>query len=50
MRKPFDALAEGLLSQTSRGDRTPVELIVAGIQAWEPGIRALLTREIMKRE
>jgi hypothetical protein len=42
VRKPFDALAEGLLSQTSRGDRTPIELVVEGIRAWEPGIRVLL--------
>jgi hypothetical protein len=33
MRKPFDVLAEGLLSEKSRGDRTPLELFLAGIRA-----------------
>jgi hypothetical protein len=37
MRKPFDVLAEGLLSEKSRGDWTPLELFVAGVRSWESG-------------
>ena len=33
MRKPFDALAEGLVSEKSRGDKTPLELFLAGARA-----------------
>ena len=33
MRKPFDVLAEGLLSENSRGDKTAIELFLAGIRA-----------------
>jgi hypothetical protein len=39
MRKPFDLLAEGLLSEKSRGDKTPLELFIAGVQGWEAGLR-----------
>jgi hypothetical protein len=39
VRKPFDVLAEGLLSEKSRGDRTPLELFLAGIRGWEAGMR-----------
>jgi hypothetical protein len=39
MRKPFDVLAEGLVSENSRGDRTPLELFIAGVQGWEAGLR-----------
>ena len=39
MRKPFDVLAEGLLSEKSRGDKTPLELFIAGIRDWETGLR-----------
>jgi hypothetical protein len=35
MRKPFDVLAEGLLSEKSRGDKTAIELFVAGVRGWE---------------
>ena len=31
IRKPFDVLAEGLLSENSRGDKTASELFVAGV-------------------
>jgi site-specific DNA recombinase len=34
MRKPFDALAEGLISKNSRGGRTPLELFVSGVALW----------------
>lgn len=39
MRKPFDVLAEGLISENSRGDKTPIELFMAGIKGWEAGLR-----------
>jgi len=39
MRKPFDVLAEGLISKNSRSDKTPIELFLAGIRGWETGIR-----------
>jgi hypothetical protein len=39
MRKPFDVLAEGLLSEKSRGDRTPLELFIAGVGGWEGHLR-----------
>ena len=39
MRKPFDVLAEGLVSENSRGDKTPLELFIAGIQGWEAELR-----------
>jgi hypothetical protein len=42
MRKPFDVLAEGLLVSSSRGDRTPFELFVAGVRGWEAGLRRRL--------
>jgi hypothetical protein len=34
IRKPFDVLAEGPLSKNSRGDRTAIELFVAGVRGW----------------
>jgi hypothetical protein len=39
MRKPFDVLAEGLVSEKSRGDKTPLELFVAGVRGWEGHLR-----------
>jgi hypothetical protein len=39
MRKPFDVLAEGLISKTSGEDRTAIELFVAGVRGWEAAIR-----------
>jgi hypothetical protein len=33
MKKPFDVLAEGLISEESRGDWTPLELFLAGTRA-----------------
>jgi hypothetical protein len=49
MKKPFDVLAEGLISKNSRGDWTPLELFIAGVRAWDvemrrrlaPGIKCL---------
>jgi hypothetical protein len=36
MRKPFDVLAEGLVSENSRGNWTPIELFAQETDAW-PG-------------
>jgi hypothetical protein len=41
-KKPFDVLAEGLVSKNSRGDWTPLELFLAGIQGLEAGKRQCL--------
>jgi hypothetical protein len=45
MRKPFDVLAEGLISKNSRGDKTAIELFTSGIRGWEHGFRRVLVRE-----
>ena len=42
-RKPFDVVIEGLYSETSRGDSTPIELFVGGIRLWDPETRFLLS-------
>jgi hypothetical protein len=42
MRKPFDVLAEGLISKNSRGDRTAIELFLAGIQGWQVDLERFL--------
>jgi hypothetical protein len=41
-KKPFDILAEGLISKDSRGNRTAIELFMAGIRGWEAGLRRRL--------
>jgi len=33
MRKPFDILVEGLVSEKSRGDKTAIELFLSGAKA-----------------
>jgi hypothetical protein len=43
MRKPFDARAEKLVSEHNRGDKTAIELFVAGIRSWETGLWQSLT-------
>jgi hypothetical protein len=45
MRKPFDALVEGLLQKGSRGDETPFELFIAGIRAWADDVLAIVGLE-----
>ena len=45
MRKPFDVLAEELVSQNGRDDRTAIELLVAGIRSWDAGLRQRLDGE-----
>jgi len=42
MRKPFDVLAEGLVANNGRGDKTAIERFMAGVQGWEAGIRRWL--------
>jgi hypothetical protein len=42
MRKPFDVLAEGLVSENSRGGKTAIELFMAGLRVWEVSIRQRL--------
>jgi hypothetical protein len=42
MRKPFDVLAEGLISRQSRGDWTPVELFLRGAASIEAHIRRFI--------
>jgi hypothetical protein len=39
MRKPFDVLAGGLLSKNSRGDKTPLELFLAGLRGLDAEVR-----------
>jgi hypothetical protein len=38
-RKPFDVLAEGLVSENSRGNWTRLELFLAAVRSWAPGLR-----------
>ncbi len=42
IRKPFDVLAEGLSVSSSRGDRTSIELFLAGIASWNATTCAML--------
>ena len=42
MKKPFDVLAEGLLTKNSRGDWTPIELFGAVVEAWDSHLQACL--------
>jgi hypothetical protein len=44
--KPFDVLAEGLFSKSSRGERTPLALFIAGVRGWEAGLRRFLVGEL----
>jgi hypothetical protein len=44
MIKPFDVLAEGLISKKSRGDKTAIELFVAGVGVWEASLQRLAAR------
>jgi hypothetical protein len=42
-RKPFDVLAEGLDLKNSRGNRTALELFMAGVRAWGDCLRQSVT-------
>jgi hypothetical protein len=37
IRKPFNVLAEGLLTENSRGDWTQLELFIGGVRDWDTG-------------
>jgi hypothetical protein len=45
MRNPLNVLAKGLLLKDSRGDKTAIELFIAGIRDWEAGLRHLRVQE-----
>jgi hypothetical protein len=45
MRKPFDLVAEGLLSGKSRGSKEPLELFLAGVGVWDSGLQRQLDDE-----
>jgi hypothetical protein len=38
MNKPFGVLAEGLISKNNRGDKTAIELFLAGVQTLQTAI------------
>ena len=42
MKKPFDVLAEGLISKNSRGDKTAIELFQQGLAGWDAGLRRVV--------
>ena len=43
MRKPFGVVAQGpFASDDNRGDKTPLELCIAGVRGWEAYPRRLL--------
>jgi hypothetical protein len=42
-RKPFDALAEGLVSEERGGGGTAMELFLAGLKEWPVSTCELLT-------
>lgn len=44
LRKPFDVLAEVLISENSRGNWTAIELFSAGLASWEAAVRGLVGR------
>ena len=47
-QKPFDVLAEGLISENSRGDKTAIELFLAGVGGWDAGLsRRMVDSETM---
>jgi hypothetical protein len=41
-RKPFDAIAEGLISKSSRADRTAIELFHADLARWGAEVMRLV--------
>ena len=40
--KPTAELDDGLVSKNSRDNKTAIELFIAGVRAWEAGIRRRL--------
>jgi hypothetical protein len=47
MRKPFDEHIEVLELVNSRGDWTPLELLLAGVQGFDATTRAMLCEAVM---
>jgi hypothetical protein len=45
MRNPVNALAEGLTVKKARGDKTAIDLFIAGVRGWEAGLRRQRARE-----
>jgi hypothetical protein len=45
-KKPTARNDDGLLSENSRGDRTPLELFLAGIHGWEAWLRRIISWSI----
>jgi hypothetical protein len=41
MRKPFDVSPKGSFLNKSRGDKTAIELFIAGVRGWEAELRRL---------
>jgi hypothetical protein len=48
MSKPFDVLAEGLVSEKSRDDKTSLELFLAGIASFDTRTRAMLGQRMVR--
>ncbi len=39
MKKPTAGNDDGLVLKNSRGNKTPLELFLAGVRGWEAGLR-----------
>jgi hypothetical protein len=48
MKKPFDVLAKRLIKKDSRGDKTPLELFLAGIATFDARTRAMLAQRMVR--
>jgi len=46
-KKPFGKNVEGLLSKNSRGDKTAIELFLAGVRAWDAELWRMADGESM---
>ena len=42
IRKPFDAIAEGLIRKNSRGDRTSIELFSGSLRNWTKSLISIV--------
>jgi len=49
VRKAFDILAEGLLFENSRGDRTAIELFADAVAKWDSHLRQYHPRQSRNR-
>jgi hypothetical protein len=43
MKKPLELMFEGLTTAENRGDKTAIELFVAGMRGWEVSLRRYLS-------